>query len=60
MEDLSEGGFKKLQDVLVSGDVDSHLSAIEGALAFIGKVHRVTWLEGMEGDSRRALIDNYR
>ena len=60
MEDLSRGGFIKLQDVLVSGDVAAHLPAIEGALAFIGRVHSATWLEEVESSKRRELIDNHR
>ena len=60
MEDLSQGGFNKLQDVLISGDVDVHITAIEGALAFIGHVHRTTWLEELENGERRELIDIHR
>ena len=60
MEDLSLTGFVKLQDVLVSGDIDSHLTAIEGALAFIGKVHRVTWMEKMGSSEKKALSDNHK
>ena len=60
MEDLSQGGFIKLQDVLISGDVAAHLPAIEGALSFIGYVHSATWLEEMASSERRELIDNHR
>ena len=60
MEDLSQGSFTKLQDVLISGDVDAHLTALEGALAFIGRVHKTTWLEEMDNSERRELIDNHR
>ena len=60
MEDLSRGGFIKLQDVLISGDVAVHLPTIEGALAFIGHVHSTTWLEKMESSKKRELIDNHR
>ena len=60
MEDLSRGGFTKLQDVLISGDVAAHLPAIERTLAFIGHVHSATWLEKMENGKRRELIDNHR
>ena len=60
MEDLSQSGFTKLQDVLISGDVAAHLPAIEGALAFIGRVHGATWLEEMENSKKRELMDNHR
>ena len=60
MEDLSRGGFTKLQDVLVSGDVEAHLTAIEGALAFIGHVHSATWLEEMANSEKKELINNHR
>jgi hypothetical protein len=60
MEDLSQGGFVKLQDVLISGDVAARLPAIEGALAFIGRVHSTTWLEEMENSKRRELLDTHR
>ena len=60
MEDLSQGGFMTLQEVLVSGEVDSRLAAIEGALSFIGRVHSATWLEDMENDEKRTLIKNHR
>lgn len=49
-----------LQEVLVSGEVDSRLAAIEGALSFIGRVHSATWLEDMENDEKRTLIKNHR
>ena len=60
MEDLSRDGFIKLLDVLISGDVAANLPAIEGALAFIGRVHSTTWLEEMADSERRELIDNHR
>ena len=60
MEDLSQGGFVKLQDVLASGDIDAHLEAIEGALAFVGSVHRTTWMEKVGSSKKKALKDNHR
>ena len=60
MEDISQSSFTNLQEVLVSGDVDNHLPAIEGALTFIGQVHSVTWLEGMDDNEMRELINNHR
>ena len=59
MEDLSLSGFTKLQDILISGDVDCHLAAIEGALKFIGQVHRETWLEEMNSDDKDAIFTNH-
>lgn len=60
MEDLSLGGFTKLHDIVIFGDVSCHLAAIEGALKFIGRVHKETWLEEMNSDEKDAIRSNHR
>ena len=57
MEDLLE--FHKLEDELTRGVVEEHTSAIEAAMACVGRVHRTTWLDSLPIRERKELIERF-
>ena len=57
MEDLLE--FHKLEDELTRGVVEEHTSAIEAAMACVGRVHRTMWLDSLPIRERKELIEQF-
>ena len=57
MEDLRE--FHGLEDQLTCGVVKEHASAIEAAMACIGRVHRTTWLDSLPIEERKELMEHF-
>ena len=58
MEDMHN--FKKLSELLISEELEDHMSAIKKATCFIGSVHKETWLSNKTIEEKSMLLDQFK